>query len=161
MSVGRKVRVNPVLAVLAVMGLTNSADASGVSPLPNRSLGSCLDQDRRPVDLRRVMFLENRELERDTPYGSIRIILSRQTITIRTIRRHGEETWRPIDVGVLVGRDGATADVEVRLGLHEDQIVAYWRETFRHRMYRQGLFRFQDQELVPVCNGNGGEDIFE
>ncbi len=61
----------------------------------------------------------------------------------------------------MVGPEGASADVELKLGLYEQQIVLYWRETYRHRIYRQGLFRFEGQALVPMCEGEGGEDIYE
>lgn len=32
----------------------------------------------------------------------------------------------------------------------------FWRETFQHRMYRQGLFLIQDEMLSSYCVGLGG-----
>jgi hypothetical protein len=34
--------------------------------------------------------------------------------------------------------------------------VLYWRETFQHRIYGQGLFRVVGQSLEPFCEGRAG-----
>jgi len=122
-------------------------------------LGSCIDQNRRPLQLRKIMFLETRDFIQEMPQSTMRVTLNRQTITIKITPRKGEESWRPIDVGGLVSRGDVDADVDLKLGLYENNLVLYWRETYKHRMYRQGLFRIKGQELIVMCEGYGGEDI--
>lgn len=105
-----------------------------------------------PIDLGRLLWLENRVVSS----GSRRLSLRGETVQI------GAHDGAPadhqiVDVGRLVSPD-ADIDIMLKFGLLDGDPVIFWRETFQHRRFRQGLFRMDGDNLTPVCTGTGGVD---
>lgn len=70
-------------------------------------------------------------------------------------RLDGDRSSWGFNIGHIAGRE-EYLDVELKLALVENQLALYWRETFQHRMYRQGLFRIVGDGLARWCDGEGG-----
>lgn len=116
-------------------------------------LGNCRSSDAA-VDLGRMMVLENERLEIDGEGGRpTRVAL--QGGSVRFEHLDGDRGSYGFSIGDIVGGD-EPLDVELRLALAEGQLAIFWRETFQHRIYRQGLLKIVGGELVRWCEGRGG-----
>lgn len=114
--------------------------------------GSCRASSG-PVDLRRVLFFENRALEFESPEGPMRIKLLGPHVDIDALNQNQRfRTFRQ-NIGNTVGHGEYDADVVLKLGLLDDRLVVYWRETVQNRPYRQGLFNVLGMRLEAVCEG--------
>lgn len=101
------------------------------------------------------MLLQNRVVDVESPSGPTRVSIVRQSIHMRMLNAPDETTYVR-DIGGAVKRGEEEPDLELTLGLLGQRLVLYWRETFQHRMYRQGLFSIEGHELKPLCEGRGG-----
>lgn len=106
-----------------------------------------------PVDMSRLWFLENRSVD----VLNRRIRLGRQSLGIELLDATPPRT-HVYDIPWMVSEGGEAGDpdIELKLVLLDGQLAVYWRETYQHRQYRQGLFRVEDSRLVPWCEGMGG-----
>lgn len=130
--------------------------------------GSCRAPDGPLIDLRRVSLLQNRQLELDSGTGRIRIVIEGQRFRLHRLASPDGETVAG-DIGGVVNRsnDEDTADVFVTIGLLDARPVLYWRETYQHRSFRQGLLNVDpvamnadwNRVLTPLCEGRGGADV--
>lgn len=131
------------------------------TPLDQRTdsetLGSCTG-DRGPVSLSRVLFLENRSLDWNSSSGPVRITLRRQSVHIQLLEAPDGDTYLR-NIGSLVAQSEDDADVYLKLALLDNVPAVYWRETFQHRIYRQGMFSVVGHDLIRLCEGEGGETI--
>jgi hypothetical protein len=120
---------------------------SGLTPI-----GYCTAADG-PVDLSRLWYLENRSVEA----ANHRVGLGPQSVGITVLDATPVRTHHH-DIPWMVSERGSAGDpdVELKLVVLEGQLAVYWRETYQHRMYRQGLFRVEGSRLVRWCEGMGG-----
>lgn len=124
--------------------------------------GSC-EGGSGNVDMRRVMFLENRTLVVEGATGPLQIELEGENFSIEEIGEgSGRRTYaEPMDAMIEPDSD---LDIELKLALVDSRLALYWRETYRNRFYRQGLlaiearafFNAEDRGLRPLCEGRGG-----
>ncbi len=126
--------------------------------------GSCLTPDRRPLDLREVMLLRNRELITTDAAGRYRLILEEPKVLVRD-EAAPEGSFSVIDVRYALEGPEGDPDIFLILGLLDGRPVVYWRETYQHRSFRQGLFAVSPdlttthkRVLTPICEGRGGID---
>ena len=115
-------------------------------------IGSCISTDG-PVDLSRLWYLENRSVE----VANHRVGLGPQSVGITILDATPIRTHH-YDIPWMVSERGPVGDpdVELKLVLLDGQLAVYWRETYQHRMYRQGLFRVKGAYLARWCEGEGG-----
>ena len=121
--------------------------------------GSCIGE-RGPINLSRALVLENRSLEWTGSSGPIRITLQRQSVIIALIGSPDGDTY-PRNIGSLVAQGQDNADIFLKLVLLENEPIVYWRETFQHRIYRQGMFRVVGHSLTRLCDGEAGETVLD
>jgi hypothetical protein len=132
--------------------------------------GSCIGSDKQPFDIRRVMLLQNRELVLDSGAGPIRLVVQQQHFRAYLENSRDGEHW-VTNIGERVSED-KRADVFLTLGFLDGRPVLYWRETFQHRSFRQGVMRISPEVvakahadwreiLTPICEGRGGVDVWE
>ena len=131
-----------------------SAAATGRRDPREILLGSCRAQGR-DIDLTRVDFLENRSIERESPNGPVRVEISVQSVSIELIGTQSNHPMIVHDIRRAI-EHGQDLDIDLKLGYLDRDLVLYWRETFQHRTYRQGLFTVSPPSLVPLCEGRGG-----
>jgi hypothetical protein len=149
---------------MLLMLLSLLAEAIHTGPVSNGTdLGSCLAPAQPPVDLRGVMLLQNRELTLDSDAGPVRISVEGQRFRLDVLdsddRRHIVG-----NVGDTVSGADDRLDVFVTLGMRDGQPILYWRETYQHRSFRQGLLTIDlgavnadwAHVLKPLCEGMGG-----
>jgi hypothetical protein len=149
--------------ITSLIALGNGPTIVSAPPEPSTvstdkaNLGSCRG-DRKYVDLGRVMFLKNNEIDVDHPDGKFHITLDRQKIRIQRSNGKADNETHVLNVGNML--DGEP-DIVLTLGLLDHRFVLYWKETFLHRSHRQGLFQILGQSLVPLCQGVGGGDLID
>jgi hypothetical protein len=118
-------------------------------------IGSCLRQGSS-VDLRRLWLLEQPTVVVDTPAGPLTVTAEGDKLRIAEAADEAGRRVYVWEIGYMFADERGNADVRLRLGVLDSVLVLYWRETYQHRMYRQGLFRIAGREIVPLCEGEGG-----
>lgn len=124
--------------------------------------GTCLGPGGA-VDLSRVMFLENQSILIDGPDGPLRVSIDGEDLLILQYAGSSREREYFNNIGYQVDPDD-DLDVELKLALVKGALAVYWRETYRNRLYRQGLFgidvnqlfKADGRALVSLCSGRGG-----
>jgi hypothetical protein len=150
----------PLLLAIGLLSVFDAQDVNHASPIEIMSgIGSCAGNGRQ-VDLRHVAFLENRSIDFDQGQGMMRVSIEEETVYVRSLASGSTSPTNYYDIGLTVQQNG-DADVDLKLGLLDGELVIFWRETFQHRMYRQGLFRPEATRLTPICEGRGGFDRSE
>lgn len=117
-------------------------------------MGNC-EQNGRSIDLHRVMLLENRWIDIDSPQGPLRISVNRGTFLATEIGPRSERRQFISDISDTID-PGSQIDIELKLAYLDGRLVLYWKETFQNRRYRQGLFNIVGTEVASLCEGLGG-----
>jgi hypothetical protein len=142
--------------------------APAMSAIPNSTahtndtlqiMGSCIGH-KGPIALAQVMFLENRVLNWEGASTPIRISLSRQSASIKLLKAPKGDTFVH-NIGVLVGDGTVEPDIYLKIAIFDKKPMIYWRETYQHRIYRQGIFAVSGHKLVRLCEGEGGETVMD
>lgn len=150
------------LASIASIFLTSCAPAlnleerpsSASEQLTSSAYGSCETATGEYVDLGRAMFLENRSLEvRDGALTRV-LRLDGETFSIATLQA-GTSSSRLHDIDEEIG-DGSRRDMDLKFVYLDGSLALYWRETYQHQQYQQGLFRIQGDSILFWCIGIGG-----
>lgn len=160
---------------MKLLFLAMLVEATLFAPLPRQ--GSVLSEDQLrgrddigtcsgragDVDLRRIMFLENTALIIEGPDGPLEISYERENVIVTELAPESDkrEFFSSIDHMVSPKED---LDLELKLGHDGHQLLVYWRETFKNRIYRQGLlkvdasqlFKPSGSALTVMCEGRGG-----
>ena len=143
------------------------AEAIQSGPVFNGSdFGSCGSPGGQGVDLRSVMLLQSRDLVLDSEAGRVRIVLEGQQFRLHLLDSPTGDLVAS-NIGDRVSQSDDRTDLFLTLGLLDDRPVLYWRETFQHRSFRQGLLSIDpgatnadwSRVLTPLCEGRGGVDI--
>jgi hypothetical protein len=115
-------------------------------------IGFCRTGQGEFLDLNRVLFLENRSV---TPsHGEARRIrVDGEVLSIERLSSSPRTYTYSIDDEI---NETAPPDVDLKLVIVDGELAVYWRETFRHTQYRQGIFRIVGERISPWCEGLGG-----
>jgi len=114
--------------------------------------GDCASNQK--VDLNTMLVLENKMLDYVDKGVRYRIVLQGENVTISNLSEPG-----PRKVSLNVGSEvdaGKDLDVELKLVILENALMVYWRETFQHKVYQQGLIKVSGDRLIFYCRGHGG-----
>jgi len=115
--------------------------------------GSCIGSERS-VDMSQVSISKSRTYRPSARRGHAMTIKGDQ-VEIDLSATEGRGTVKVIVVPLIVGGD---PDVELRWARYEGSTFLYWRETYQHRAYRQGLLKITDRNIEPLCEGRGGSE---
>ncbi|HKE94961.1 MAG TPA: hypothetical protein VKB34_11685 [Povalibacter sp.] len=103
--------------------------------------------------------LSNTSIKQVSGNRSWQISLSDLSVLVQDLKPQSDD--QPIKVyeirRLLRGKE--LPDIDLTLGLLDRAVVVYWRETYKHRTYKQGLFKVVDGELTLPCEGFGGVDV--
>jgi hypothetical protein len=148
--------VNITLAAALLTGAASigQSPAVAVSDVQRAWVGTCEGQGRS-FDLGLLMTLENRTIQIDRPDGRIQVRINGEHFFIERVREAATQTLFGVNTGNEVDPH-ADLDVELKLAYFEGQLVIYWKETFQHKIYRQGLFKVEADHLSLICTGRGG-----
>lgn len=122
-------------------------------------LGNCRSEDQ-VIDLRRMMIHEHRWLDVIGEHGRTRTRVSGESLVFERRDQVSPEGRTPIvvvDIGRILGGN-EDLDIDLRLASVEGRFAVFWRETFQHRSYRQGLLEIVGETVVALCEGRGGID---
>jgi hypothetical protein len=101
------------------------------------------------------MFLQNAAIDRQFGSHRRRLEISGQTLYI-------DAAWddppsrRWIEIYSEVQWSDTPPDIELTFVYVEDELALHWRETYRHRQYRQGLMHIDVDGVRKWCDGIGG-----
>lgn len=109
--------------------------------------GTCETPDGSQVDLRPAIFGENQEVDILTGEDRRRLRINRHSLTV-----HVGNHFYPVAELIDGGYD---LDLDLKIVALAGRVYVFWRETFLHRPYRQGLLRIVGDELAPFCEGMG------
>jgi hypothetical protein len=100
------------------------------------------------------MPLVDRVVEIDGPDGPLRLKLEGEHFYIYAL----DDREREIGGGSIASRADPLhdLDVELKFAYFEGELVIYWKETFQHRIYKQGLFKVDRGGAAFICSGSGG-----
>ena len=160
-------RILPLLVSLLYADAPISPSHGSVIPIEqvaaSSTLGTCVGSAGE-IDFQRIMFLENTSLVIDGSSGSVRISIDGESLIATEIATtsEGREYFSNIDSLVDPNDD---LDLLLKLAYSDKGLLVYWRETFRNRIYRQGLLRVNPTEffrsantgLTKLCEGRGGK----
>jgi hypothetical protein len=154
MMINRTIPMSPIIAFLVFVSPI-SAKLPIVAPEhPLDRVGDC-SSGAKDFDLRRLMLLENRTVVVDSPSGPLRVAVNGEDIEVQNTRGGPRAPLHSVNVGNAVDENN-DLDVELRLALLNAELVVYWKETYQHRVYRQGLFQIVGETAVSLCTGHGG-----
>lgn len=120
-------------------------------------IGTCA-AGGRVYNLHRLMILENHSVEVDGPHGPLRVNIAGQHVQIRKVDSKTNSIVYSENIADAADPKG-DYDVELKLGYFDGMLVVYWKETYRHRIYHQGLFRLTGESFSQLCAGRGGVTV--
>lgn len=96
--------------------------------------------------------------------GRMRLRIEGQRFALQLLDPAADGRQLVGDIGDIVGQHGERADIFLKFGSLDSRPVLYWRETYQHRIFRQGLFAIDassangnwNHVLTPLCEGKGG-----
>jgi hypothetical protein len=104
------------------------------------------------------MVLENEAVEIDGPRGPLIIGISGEQVQIRSARPRQDVPVHAENIADAVDPE-KDLDVELKLAYLDGRLVVFWKETYRHRIYRQGLFHIVGERVKALCTGRGGVTV--
>ncbi len=114
-----------------------------------RGIGRC-NYDGGVIDLDEIWMLENQRVRRDAA----------TTLRIDDTKFYVERgASASISEPIYIIPSDRPLDIDIKFAVVNGEIALYWRETFQHRSYRQGLLRINGDDLTPWCEGRGGVDV--
>jgi hypothetical protein len=143
--------------IFALLIASEGRPTTVLPPAGGESLGSCRSNSEY-INLGRVMFLKNEVIDLKDTNGLVRVALDRQKVRMQRVKLGVVQETVIVNVGNIISGD---PDIILTLGMLDDQPVLYWKETFLHRSYRQGVFKILGQSLVPLCQGMGGGELID
>ena len=108
--------------------------------------------------MRRVLFIENPVVEIESSGKTFEIYVERESFYAKEINKNGEEVEHFEDVDSLLNMED-DLDIELKLAQYKGDLMLFWRETFKNRIYKQGLFLVDGPQLKLACKGEGGSHI--
>lgn len=116
---------------------------------PNRTAGSCIG-DKGAIDLQTVLFIRNQSVTID---GETVARLDRQSVRMSSAMKGPQKQVHVYNISSLVSNNGDSPDIYLEFALLAGRPHIYWRETYQHRLYRQGLFEIDGFSITPLCEG--------
>ena len=123
-------------------------------PVPFAGRTGTCEATGRSYNLHRLMILENRTIEIEGDGGPVRVSIDGEYVQIHTAGENSREIFAT-NIADIVDPH-SDLDIELKLGYFDGHLVIFWKETFQHRVYQQGMFRVEGHFLTRLCNGRGG-----
>jgi hypothetical protein len=120
-------------------------------------MGYCEGSGRR-INLRRLWSLADREVEIDSAHGPALASVQGEYLFIYARGRSGRRAL----FGANIGSEASPQidiDVELELAVLDGRLVVYWKETYQNRVYQQGIFNIEGEQITFLCRGRGGMTI--
>lgn len=135
------------------------ADSSKITPsppAPDLVAGHCIGKNKT-IDIGKTAYLENKQILWTNEKKSFLVSLHDETVRVEPIKSLLPSPVHIYNIGHLVSPK-SDIDIRLKLALIDNELYIYWRETFEHRSYRQGMFHVSGEKLTPLCEGTGGLD---
>jgi hypothetical protein len=115
-------------------------------------------EDGTVVDFGALLHLTNKSVVTVAGKRSWQLTLSGLSVLIK--ESGSKSAGGLIDVFEIrrmINRD-APPDIDLSFALLDGSLYVYWRETYKHRSFDQGLYKFEAGKLSYFCMGSGGVD---
>lgn len=147
-----------LLSVLMVSSsFSRTCFSADVKPLVLKKRGVC-STGNLVVDLDKYIFLAENEVRQIGDKNGIYLKVDGENIYIVQKEKVEKSSIVFNADSVIDGDDGPRLDIDLSLVLNSDlsEVMVYWRETYKHRRFRQGLIRVAGMKAIPFCEGEGG-----
>jgi hypothetical protein len=121
-------------------------------------VGTCTRQGGQTIDLKHMLTMTNRSVDVRENGVTRRVRLGLQSVAIESNRGTPNAVIQVDNIGYDLNPKGGI-DIVLNFAMVDGVLGVYWRETYQHREYRQGLYRLDHDRIVPWCEGIGGESI--
>jgi hypothetical protein len=158
-----RILLSPGLVIFCLLGSPANAQGANeqvslVGVPSGAALGKCENKEAS-LEFGTLLLLENATVRQ-------RINGREWLISLNDLSVHVEETTSRVNAPItrvfeirrlISGKE--IPDVDLKLAMLNGQVFVYWRETFRHRQFRVGLFKFSEGNFVSWCEGTAGMDV--
>ena len=112
------------------------------------------------IDLNDYFFLKERKIELNKGINEKTLEIEGEKIYISKIDKKSNERLTAVYAVDERIEDRADLDIDLTLAFTPklDDVVVYWRETFKYKSYRQGLVKISKDNIQLICEGRGGVD---
>ena len=118
--------------------------------------GRCETAGHSFVDMEALVRLPDTEISVADPNKSVSMRIEGEGVLIEWQSRD-DGSFERIRIDRLVAADeNDDPDLQLSFAQTTGGVALYWRETYQHRIYRQGLFRIVGARLEQWCQGRGG-----
>lgn len=107
------------------------------------------------VDLSEVLYLQNTSLNHFGDNASKKLSLNGGEVIVQT-GEDGRKLVFSITEFIEENYKLINPDIDLSFVIVKNELSIYWKETFLHRTYRQGIVRIQKNSIVAMCDGVGG-----
>jgi hypothetical protein len=122
--------------------------------------GYCAAEAKK-IDIKNLMFLKNTEIRLSLNPGYALIGIEGESLRIEKHNNSGslvDTKIIDVDKSVLAhAKQTGDIDIEMSFVLLDGSIAVFWKETFMHQSYRQGIFKLENDNLQWVCEGTAGK----
>lgn len=145
--------------IIAALMVTPSSTVTVVPANPPQRVGDCLSSAGISFDLEKLLFIETESVIVQGPVETFRITIEGEHVRIADLKPKRDGIYITNIAYEVAPRDDL--DVKLKLAFISGDFVLYWKETFEHQIYRQGLFRFVKARPFALCEGKGGSTSYE
>jgi hypothetical protein len=149
---------NKILALVFFIALPPSGVSIVPADIPQR-VGDCRTPQGASLDLGKVLFLETKSVIIEGVSETYRVVIEGERVKIYDLKPKREGFYVTNIAYEVAPREDL--DIKIKLAYISGELVLYWKETFEHQIYRQGLFHFVNARPVALCEGRGGSTSYE
>lgn len=131
-----------------------TVDLEEVDPYPS---GVCTSEDGKMYDMEDLRHLSNESIKMRV--NDSEFILTVDSELLLIVQVGNEDNGELIFNLQNYASEDERLDVLVNFAELDHEDFVYWRESYVRRTYLHGLFKFDGDDLVPVCSGSGGVTI--
>ena len=121
--------------------------------------GSCLSEHEK-IDLNEIYFLSDTKLVKKNTNGYELWEVDGEKFYLGQYSSGGEfvsKYFTNVSMEIVEKvKNSKDMDVQLSFVLVDGAVALYWKETFIHRVYNQGIFKINGNNLVYLCSGKGG-----
>lgn len=121
--------------------------------------GTCVGNERT-VYLNEAFFIKNTVIKLRSEQGYSLLKIIRDSLDVKLFDKNGnivESYMLNVKGNVLTrNRKNKDVDIEISFAWVNSELGVYWKESFLHKPYMQGVFMLKNNQLEFYCQGTGG-----
>lgn len=121
--------------------------------------GTCIE-NKQTVYLNEAFFIKNKviKIRSENGYSIIKIV--RDLLDVKKFDKNGSliESYILDVKGNVLKRNDKVKDIDIKISFVwvDNELGVYWKESFLHKQYMQGVYMIKNNQLNFYCQGSGG-----